>query len=289
MMATRDGAGGHIKPSSSVPVKWTLVEAEPEKPEGRRSKQREGYGRARAHGSGGSGSTSNWRNGREGGRGRGGQAFSGGYRGGRRGGGGRGGGRSSSRHNSGHGRSRGYGAGRGYMGATYYPTPYFNEPSFEEQRAYMTNLAVEQIEFYFTVENLCRDIFMRSYMDEEVILISLVFSITSGAYLILILVPSSASGLRLTPSKPVAYVPGVLYHPGVSIDCYTLSEYPMMTLCQGCSRSIALSDRLLHTVVAAILVCFPTFMTPTMSCVYLMNDTRRIFRTVPASPGIFFG
>lgn len=32
----------------------------------------------------------------------------------------------------------------------------------------MTNLAVRQIEFYFTVENLCRDIFMRSYMDEEV-------------------------------------------------------------------------------------------------------------------------
>ncbi|CAN0520497.1 unnamed protein product, partial [Ectocarpus sp. 12 AP-2014] len=31
----------------------------------------------------------------------------------------------------------------------------------------MTNLAVRQIEFYFTVENLCRDIFMRSYMDEE--------------------------------------------------------------------------------------------------------------------------
>lgn len=32
----------------------------------------------------------------------------------------------------------------------------------------MTNMAVRQIEFYFTVENLCRDIFMRSYMDEEV-------------------------------------------------------------------------------------------------------------------------
>ena len=32
----------------------------------------------------------------------------------------------------------------------------------------MTNLAVRQIEFYFTVENMCRDIFMRSYMDEEV-------------------------------------------------------------------------------------------------------------------------
>lgn len=32
----------------------------------------------------------------------------------------------------------------------------------------MTTMAVRQIEFYFTVENLCRDIFMRSYMDEEV-------------------------------------------------------------------------------------------------------------------------
>lgn len=36
----------------------------------------------------------------------------------------------------------------------------------------MTNLAVRQIEFYFTVENLCRDIFMRSYMDEEVTTVS---------------------------------------------------------------------------------------------------------------------
>lgn len=32
----------------------------------------------------------------------------------------------------------------------------------------MTNMAVKQIEFYFTVENLCKDIFIRSYMDEEV-------------------------------------------------------------------------------------------------------------------------
>eukprot|EP00752_Nemacystus_decipiens_P004065 g3722.t1 len=31
----------------------------------------------------------------------------------------------------------------------------------------MTNMAVKQIEFYFTVENLCKDIFIRSYMDEE--------------------------------------------------------------------------------------------------------------------------
>lgn len=57
-------------------------------------------------------------------------------------------------------------------GATYYGNPSNfggNEsPSFEEQKTYMTNMAVRQIEFYFTVENLCRDIFMRSYMDEEV-------------------------------------------------------------------------------------------------------------------------
>lgn len=32
----------------------------------------------------------------------------------------------------------------------------------------MTSMAVNQIEFYFTVENLCKDIFIRSYMDEEV-------------------------------------------------------------------------------------------------------------------------
>lgn len=32
----------------------------------------------------------------------------------------------------------------------------------------MTSMAVKQIEFYFTVENLCKDIFIRSYMDEEV-------------------------------------------------------------------------------------------------------------------------
>eukprot|EP00903_Cladosiphon_okamuranus_P016863 g15548.t1 len=31
----------------------------------------------------------------------------------------------------------------------------------------MTSMAVKQIEFYFTVENLCKDIFIRSYMDEE--------------------------------------------------------------------------------------------------------------------------
>lgn len=63
-------------------------------------------------------------------------------------------------------------------GATYYVNrdhsnrDYGNGiPSFEEQKAYkvyMTGMAVRQIEFYFTVENLCRDIFMRSYMDEEV-------------------------------------------------------------------------------------------------------------------------
>lgn len=217
MMATHDGAGGHIKSSSSAPVKWTLVEAEPEKPEGRRSKQREGYGRARAHGSGGSSSTSNWRNGREGGRGRGGQAFSGGYRGGRRGGGGRGGGRSSSRHNSGYGRSRGHGAGRGYMGATYYPTPYFNEPSFEEQRVYMTNLAVEQIEFYFTVENLCRDIFMRSYMDEEVMIVNNFVRFRHHVWSVFDSDNSFFFGgcLWLTPSRnPVAHFSSLLCHPG---------------------------------------------------------------------------
>lgn len=32
----------------------------------------------------------------------------------------------------------------------------------------MTSMAVKQVEFYFTVENLCKDIFIRSYMDEEV-------------------------------------------------------------------------------------------------------------------------
>lgn len=61
-------------------------------------------------------------------------------------------------------------------GATYYGNRDYgnrNQPSLEEQKAYkayMTSMAVRQIEFYFTVENLCRDIFMRSYMDEQVIL-----------------------------------------------------------------------------------------------------------------------
>lgn len=170
MMANHGGTGGHAKTSSSTPVKWTLVEAEPETPEGRRSKQ-QGYGRTRGPGASSSGSASNWRSGRDVGRGRGGgQGFSGGYRGHRRGGGGGGG---STRNHHGQGRGRGYGGGGGtYLGgATYYDSPgnFGSEhPSFEEQKAYMTNMAVRQIEFYFTVENLCRDIFMRSYMDEKV-------------------------------------------------------------------------------------------------------------------------
>ncbi|CAM9389977.1 unnamed protein product, partial [Laminaria digitata] len=121
----------------------------------------------------GSGSSGNWRSARDAGRGRGGgQGFSSGHRGQRRGGGGGGGG--GARNNQGQGRGRGYGGGGGgggggYAGgATYYGSPSSEHASFEEHKAYMTNMAVRQIEFYFTVENLCRDIFMRSYMDEEV-------------------------------------------------------------------------------------------------------------------------
>lgn len=170
------GNGGNAKSSTSTPVKWTLVEAVAETPEGRRSKQ-PSYGQRRGQGpSSGSGSTGNWRQGRDGGRGRGGgQGFSGGSRSQRRGGGG-GGGSGGSRNNQGQGRGRGYGGG--YVGgATYYAAQDnfgAENPNFEEQKAYMTTMAVKQIEFYFTVENLCRDIFMRSYMDEEVCSRSLV-------------------------------------------------------------------------------------------------------------------
>lgn len=167
MMANHGGRSGNTNRSSSTPVKWTLVEAEPETPEGRRGKQ-QGYGRSRGHGASGSGSVGSWRSTRDGGRGRGGgQGFSNGNRGNRRGGGG-------SRTNQGQGRGRGYGRdSQSYVGATYYSSPsnfFGNESgqSLEEQKAYMTNMVVRQIEFYFTVENLCRDIFMRSYMDEEV-------------------------------------------------------------------------------------------------------------------------
>lgn len=166
MMANHGGRSGNTNHSSSTPVKWTLVEAEPETPEGRRGKQ-QGYGRPRGHGASGSGSVGSWRSTRDGGRGRGGgQGFSNGSRGNRRGGG--------SRTNQGQGRGRGYGRdSQSYVGATYYSNPsnfFGNESgqSLEEQKAYMTNMVVRQIEFYFTVENLCRDIFMRSYMDEEV-------------------------------------------------------------------------------------------------------------------------
>lgn len=157
-MASLSGSGVSASPPPSTPVKWTLVEAEPETPEGRRGKQR------------GSGPAGSWRSGRDAGRGRGGQGYSG-HRGNRRGGG--------ARNNQGQGRGRGYGggaagAGAGYMGgATYYAMPNSNNQgnenqSFEEQKVYMTSMAARQVEFYFTVENLCRDIFMRSYMDEEV-------------------------------------------------------------------------------------------------------------------------
>ncbi|CAM9991889.1 unnamed protein product [Scytosiphon promiscuus] len=140
------GSGSNVKSSAGTPVKWTLVEAVAETPEGRRSKQ-PSYGQRRGQGTGsGSGSTGNWRQGRDGGRGRGGgQGF------------------------SGQGRGRGYGGGYA-GGATYYAAQDSSgaeHPNFEEQKAYVTNMAVKQIEFYFTVENLCRDIFMRSYMDEE--------------------------------------------------------------------------------------------------------------------------
>ncbi|CAM9165553.1 unnamed protein product [Ectocarpus sp. 13 AM-2016] len=156
------GSSGNAKPSASTPVKWTLVEAVAETPEGRRHKHQSHAGQRKGPGARGSGYTGSWGQGRDGGRGRGGgQGYSGGNRGQRRGGG------AGSRNNQGQGRGRGYGGG--YVGgATYYPTQAnVGAESFEEQKAYMTNLAVRQIEFYFTVENLCRDIFMRSYMDEE--------------------------------------------------------------------------------------------------------------------------
>lgn len=162
-MATHEGNNkhnSHSKRVPSTPVKWTLVEAEPETPEARRSKQ-QGYGRSRGQSGGSSsGPGGNWRPSRDGGRGRGGgHHFANGPRGGRRGG---------KRSNQGHGRGRGYAASN-YVGATYYGgVEGYLDPCFEQQKAYMTNLAVRQIEFYFTVENLCRDIFMRSYMDEEV-------------------------------------------------------------------------------------------------------------------------
>lgn len=162
-MANREGTSrntSHNKRAPSTPVKWTLVEAEPETPEGRRGKQ-QGYGRSRGQtGANSSGSGGNWRPGRDGGRGRGGHHhYSSGARGGRRGG---------TRSNHGHGRGRGYPSSN-YVGATYYGNIDGHlDPCFEQQKAYMINMAVRQIEFYFTVENLCRDIFMRSYMDEEV-------------------------------------------------------------------------------------------------------------------------
>lgn len=158
------GSSGNAKPSASTPVKWTLVEAVAETPEGRRHNKHQSHaGQRKGPGARGSGYTGSWGQGRDGGRGRGGgQGYSGGNRGQRRGGG------AGSRNNQGQGRGRGYGGG--YVGgATYYPTQAnVGAESFEEQKAYMTNLAIRQIEFYFTVENLCRDIFMRSYMDEEV-------------------------------------------------------------------------------------------------------------------------
>lgn len=46
----------------------------------------------------------------------------------------------------------------------------------------MTHMVVTQIEFYFTVENLCRDIFLRSYMDEEVMNEFLVMSFRLFAF-----------------------------------------------------------------------------------------------------------
>ena len=174
LMTSHGSGGGQAKAPPSTPVKWTLVEAEPETPEGRRTKQ-QGNAR-RGQGASGSGSSGNWRSARDAGRGRGGgQGFSSVHRGQRRGGGGGGGG--GARNNQGQGRGRGYGGGGGGAGgggggyaggATYYGGPSSEHASFEEQKAYMTNMAVRQIEFYFTVENLCRDIFMRSYMDEEV-------------------------------------------------------------------------------------------------------------------------
>ncbi|CAM9115038.1 unnamed protein product [Discosporangium mesarthrocarpum] len=139
---------------SAAPLKWTLVEAEPENADNRRGKP-QNYSRQRNQGP----STNNWRSGREPGRGRSGQGFSGGGRGGGRGRGGR-------SHSYGQGRGRGFGGG--YTGGPmYYPNPAYAAPSYAEQKRYMAEMAVKQIEFYFTVENLCRDIFMRSYMDEE--------------------------------------------------------------------------------------------------------------------------
>lgn len=172
-MANHEGRSGQNKRNNATPVKWTLVEAEPETPQGQLG-SKQGYARSRGQTTGGraSGSAGNWRSSsRDVGRGRGGgQNFSNGYRGGHRGGGG-------TRSNQGQGRGRGHGSAEGTMGyvggATYYGNRNYGNgnQSFEEQkayRAYMTGMAVRQIEFYFTVENLCRDIFIRSYMDEEV-------------------------------------------------------------------------------------------------------------------------
>ncbi|CAM9272652.1 unnamed protein product, partial [Choristocarpus tenellus] len=137
--------------ASTAPLKWTLVEAEPEASDSRRVKQ-QGYSRQRNNQGA---STNNWRYSRDSTRGRG---FSGSGRGGGRGRGGR-------NHAHGQGRGRGYGSGYS-TGPVYYSNPAYGT-TYAEQKRYMTEMAVRQIEFYFTVENLCRDIFMRSYMDEE--------------------------------------------------------------------------------------------------------------------------
>lgn len=56
-----------------------------------------------------------------------------------------------------------------HKGRRYYDDPYYGGiyiPDTPESRSYYSRVAVYNIEMLFSVENLCRDTFLRSYMDE---------------------------------------------------------------------------------------------------------------------------